>query len=376
MNPKLQWLDEAWAQTIEKVSFTSARIGNGYPHASVGGVYTLEQPHWWTAGFWPGLLWLLYSESGNESFRELAQQCEEGLDPVLQQYYRLDHDMGFMWTLTSIAQYKLLRSEDSKRRALIAANMLIGRFNLKGRYIRAWNPWREGEDNSGLAIIDCVMNMPLLFWASGVTGDPRFRHIAEAHLDTVLDRFIRPDGSVYHIVKFDPHTGECIGRLGGQGYAEESAWSRGTAWALYGLTLAYHHTGKPAYLEAAKRVAHFFLAQLPEDRVPHWDFRLPADVVRYRDSSAGACAASGLLLLAEKVADVEAPLYRDAAVGMLESLYRNYGAWDNPKEEGLILHGTSHYPEGKNIDVPLIYGDYYFVEGLARLKGVPHIFWQ
>lgn len=372
----LDWLDEAWEQTVRKVKRTCGRIGSGYPHASVGGAYVLEQPHWWTAGFWPGQLWLLYAESGDESFRKLAEQCEEGLDPVLQQYYRLDHDMGFMWTLTSIAQYKLIGTEDSKRRALVAANMLAGRFNVKGRYIRAWNPWREGEDNAGLAIIDCVMNMPLLFWASGVTGDPRFRYVAEAHLDTVLGNFIRPDGSVYHIVRFNPHTGECEEQLGGQGYSPESAWSRGTAWALYGLTLAYHHTGKAEYLDAAKRVAHFFLAQLPEDRVPHWDFRLPPGVERFRDSSAGACAASGLLLLAQKVPAAEAPAYESAAIRMLESLYRNYGAWDDASEEGLILHGTSHYPEGKNIDVPLIYGDYYFVEGLARLKGAKIIFWE
>jgi unsaturated chondroitin disaccharide hydrolase len=372
----MEWLDEAWEQTTQKIRRTSERIGSGYPHASVGGTYVLEAPYWWTAGFWPGELWLLYSQNGDEALRKLAQECEEGLDEVLRQYYKLDHDMGFMWTLTSVAQYKLLGTEDSKRRALIAANMLMGRFNLKGRYIRAWNPWREGEDNAGIAIIDCVMNLPLLFWATNVTGDPRFKHVAEAHLETVLNEFIRPDGSVYHIVRFDPQTGERAERLGGQGYAPESAWSRGAAWALYGLTLAYHHTGTAAYLDAAKRVAHFFLAQLPEDYVPYWDFRLPPDVVPYRDSSAGACAASGLLLLAEKVAAVEAPVYRTAAIRMLESLYRNYGAWDDEREEGLILHGTSHYPEGKNIDVPLIYGDYYFVEGLARLKGEKNIFWE
>ncbi|QHW35304.1 glycosyl hydrolase [Paenibacillus rhizovicinus] len=371
----LDWLEGAWQQTAAKVTRTSKRIGSGFPHASVNGVYALEAPEWWTAGFWPGLLWLLHAEEGDASFRELAQRCEEALDPVLAEYYRLDHDMGFMWTLTSIAQYKLLGTEESKRRALIAANMLAGRFNLKGRYIRAWNPWSEEHDNSGIAIIDCAMNMPLLFWASNMTGDPRYRHVAEAHLDTVLEHFIRPDGSVYHIVRFDSVTGECVQHIGGQGYAPESAWSRGTAWALYGLTLAYHHTGKTAYLDAAKRVAHFFLAHLPADSVPHWDFRLPAGVERFRDTSAGACAASGLLLLADKVADKDAP-YRPAAIRILESLYRNYGAWENENEEGLILSGTSHYPEGKNVNVPLIYGDYFFAEGLARLKGAAATFWE
>lgn len=142
------------------------------------------------------------------------------------------------------------------------------------------------------------------------------------------------------------------------------------------MTLAYHHTGKQIYLDTAKTVAHFFLANLPEDHVPYWDFRAPDEARIYRDSSAGACAASGLLLLAEKAGAVEASIYRTPAQRILESLYRNYGAWDDDNEEGLILHGTSHVPEGRNIDVPLIYGDYFFVEGLARLQGQGPFYWE
>jgi unsaturated chondroitin disaccharide hydrolase len=370
------WLDEAWLATVNKVSRTSERIGAGFPHASPDGAYVLEQPYWWTAGFWPGLLWLLYEGSKDERFRSIAEQCEERLDEVLDGYDRLDHDLGFMWTLTSIASYKLVGGEQSKRRALKAANYLAARFNIKGRYIRAWNPWVEGENNAGLAIIDCAMNTPLLYWASRETGDPRYGHIAEAHMETVLEHFIRPDGSVYHIISFDPESGDFVEGLGGQGYAPESAWSRGTAWALYGLALSYHHTGKLKYLDAAKSVAHYFLSQLPDDHVPHWDFRLPPEVTKYRDSSAGACAASGLLLLAEKVGPQQAQAYSEPAKRILESLYRHYGAWNDTSEEGLILQGTSHYPENKNIDVPLIYGDYFFVEGLARLRGANTSFWE
>ncbi|WP_420831115.1 glycosyl hydrolase [Paenibacillus artemisiicola] len=375
MNRETEWVEEAWARTVDKVKRTSGRIGSGYPHASVNGRYALEAPDWWTAGFWPGLLWLLHDGSGEASFRQLAEACEEGLDAVLAAYDQLDHDAGFMWTLTSVARYKRYGAEDSKNRALLAAGQLAGRFNLKGNYIRAWNTWRAGDDNAGLAIIDCAMNMPLLFWASAETGDPRFRHVAEAHLDTVLREFVRPDGSVYHIVRFDPGTGERLERIGGQGFAPESAWSRGTAWALYGLALAYRHTGRTAYLDGAKRVAHFFVAHLPEDGVPHWDFRLPEGAERFRDTSAGACAACGLLLLADCAPAHGAP-YRAAGVRMLESLYRNYGAWDDDGEEGLIRGGTSIYPERKNVDVPLIYGDYFFTEGLARLKGAAAIAWE
>ncbi|MBB3114002.1 unsaturated chondroitin disaccharide hydrolase [Paenibacillus phyllosphaerae] len=369
------WTNEAWEQTVAKVKKTSERIGANFPHASQGGTYVLEAPHWWTAGFWPGQLWLLHEGSGESKFRELAQSCEEKLDAVLDGYDRLDHDLGFMWILTSLMNYKLHGGEESRRRSLKAANYLMGRFNLKGSYIRAWNPWHEGEDNAGWAIIDCAMNVPLLYWASRETGDPRYAHVAEAHMGTVLNHFIRPDGSVRHIVRFDPHTGEVAEYIGGQGYAPESAWSRGTAWAIYGLALAHHHTGREDYLDAAKRVAHFFLSQLPEDTVPAWDFRAPEETQWLKDSSAGACAACGLLLIGEQVPEAEGKSYRQAGERILESLYRNYGSFGNDAEEGLILHGTSHYPERRNMDVPLIYGDYFFVEGLARLKGGATIPW-
>ncbi|PAD78374.1 glycoside hydrolase family 88 protein [Paenibacillus campinasensis] len=370
------WVDEAWQRSLDKTLRNTTRIGSGFPHASQDGVYQLAEPAWWTAGFWPGQLWLLYAQSGKEELRALAEACEAKLDEVLDGYVWLDHDIGFMWTLTSVANYKLTGSEASRIRGLKAANYLAARFNVKGQYIRAWNPWSEGERNEGWAIIDCCMNMPLLFWASRISGDPRYAHIAEAHLDTVLKHFIRADGSVYHIVIFDPHTGERRKAVGGQGYAPESAWSRGAAWAIYGLTLAYHHTGKDEYYQAATRVANFFLSRLPEDQVPAWDFRAPEELRSLRDTSAGSCAASGLLLLADKSEGGDAEAYRAGAVRILKSLYENYGAWDRPDEEGLILSGTSNYPQGTNIDVPLIYGDFYFVEGLARLKGYGPFYWE
>lgn len=375
MSNNLEWVDEAWFKVKAKIDRTSKKIGANFPHASVNGTYQLEEPYWWTAGFWPGLLWLVYRDTKNESLKLIAEQCEEKLDKVITDYYKLDHDMGFMWTLTSAARYKLLGEEDSKRRALLVANLLMGRFNASGNYIRAWNPWHEGEDNSGWAIIDCLMNLPLLFWATEVTGDPRYSHVAKKHGETVLANFIRKDGSVHHIIRFDPESGERVEAIGGQGFAPDSSWSRGASWAVYGLSLLYKHTKEDKYLQAAKNVSHFFIANLPEDSVPHWDFRLPEGVTKYRDSSAGAIAACGLLLLAKHVAPTEAGIYEVAGVKILKSLYENYGDWENLNQDGLILSGTSHFPEGKNLDVPLIYGDYYFVEGLSILKGHRELFW-
>ncbi|OLS40916.1 glycoside hydrolase family 88 protein [Bacillus sp. MRMR6] len=374
MTEQLLWVNEAWQKVNEKVAKTSKRIGANFPHASENGQYVLAEPYWWTAGFWPGLLWQLYREQKTDEFKKIAEECEVKLDAVQHDYYRLDHDIGFMWTLTSVARYKLLGDDESKRRALVAANLLMGRFNVNGNFIRAWNPWTEGEDNSGVAIIDCMMNLSLLYWASEETGDPRFKGIAKKHADTVLEHFIRSDGAVHHIVRFDPDSGEKIEPLGGQGYAPYSAWSRGNAWAIYGLALSYCYTGEEKYLEASKKAAHFFISHLSDDFVPNWDFRIPEDVPALKDSSAGSIAACGLLLLAEQVTALESPVYQRTGEKILESLYRNYGDWEG-SEEGLILHGTSHYPEGKFTNNPLIYGDYYFVEGLARLKGYKDLFW-
>ncbi|MCK0472964.1 glycoside hydrolase family 88 protein [Halalkalibacter sp. APA_J-10(15)] len=370
-----QWVEEAWSQITAKLDRTSKKIGARFPHVSVDGTYECADPHWWTAGFWPGQLWLVYRETKDESFKAIAEKCERQLDDVITGFDRLDHDMGFMWTLTSVARYKLLGEKDSRRRALLVANLLMGRFNANGNYIRAWNPWFEGDENTGFAIIDCMMNLPLLFWASKETGDPRYKAIATRHAHTVLEHFIEEDGSVHHIVNFDPVTGERVEFVGGQGYAPHSAWSRGTGWAVYGFALAYAHTNDHKYLQAAKKVAHFFIAHLPDDHVPYWDFRLPDEVPHYRDSSAGAIAACGLLLLADQVAAQDATPYKRAGERILRSLYENYSAWENENEDGLILHGTGHYPEQSNVDKPLIYGDYYFVEGIARLRGNKELFW-
>ncbi len=363
------WADLAWNRTITKLTRTSQRIDDTFPHVSRQGRYDSAAPQWWTAGFWPGLLWLAYRDTQDKRFSRLAESCELKLDAVLQGFDTLDHDTGFIWSLTSVARYKLLGGEESRRRALHAASILASRFNLSGRFIRAWN-----FGSTGWAIIDCMMNLPLLYWASETIGDPRFAHIANAHAETVLKHFLRADGSSRHIVSFDPQTGAFIEALGGQGYAPDSAWARGASWALHGFALAYRYTRLPQYLEASRRVADFFLASLPADGVPPWDFRAPQGPDTPLDSSAGACAASGLLELARLVPAADAEKYRKGGEDLVRALDRKCGAWDQD-EEGLLLHATGHKPEGSNIDVPLIYGDYYFVEALSKLRGHVPTFW-
>lgn len=365
-----KWAQETEEKIINKLGVTAVQIGAGCPHAEHNGKYDNERITWWTNGFWPGLLWLAYRSSGDELFKDIAVKCEENLDEVLHGFVNTDHDLGFMWSLSAVADYKLTKNEQSKIRGLIAASYLMSRFNLKGNYIRAWN----NPDRAGYAIIDCLMNLPLLYWASKEIGDNRYRCIAEAHTQTVLREFLRPDGSVNHIVDFDPETGEVRGIPQGQGFSPESAWARGTSWAIYGLALGYRYTKNEEYLQKAKNTAHFFMANLPEDYVCYWDFRVDITDKTPRDTSAAACAVSGMLELAHILGGVEGRLYYDCAVKILKSLTENYSNLENDKQS-LLNCGTGNFPQKNNINVGLIYGDYFYLEAIQKLTGKTELFW-
>jgi unsaturated chondroitin disaccharide hydrolase len=368
------WIDIAWNRATEKISRMSHRIRDGFPHVAKNGRYDNAAIDWWTNGFWPGILWLTYRDKPDESLRAFAESCELKMEQAIWEFDNLHHDVGFMWSLTSVARYKLLRAEDSRRYGLIAASLLASRFNLRGNFIRAWNEDKAWTgQKAGWAIVDSLMNLPLLYWASECLGDPRFRYIAMAHADTALRHFIRPDGSCRHIVSFDPGTGNFIEALAGQGFSPNSAWSRGQSWALYGMALSYKYTGEARYLEGAERTARFFIEHLPPDGVPPWDFRVADLPDRPRDSSAGACAASGLLELANLAPPIRAAYYRDAGTALIRALHTICSVQNG--HEGLLGLGTGDCPRGVNVHVSLIYGDYFFLEGLAKLRGCTDLFW-
>lgn len=368
----MEWQKEALEKCLEKTEENIERIGVRFPHVAYHGMYNDQGPSFWVAGFWPGLLWLDYEQTGNPKARELAQKLEVRMDCVLDGFVQLHHDVGFMWMPSAVCDYKLTGRQESKVRGLKAASHLAGRFNLAGRFIRAWTD-EIMPDSQGLAIVDCLMNLSLLFWASRETGDPRFYHIAKAHADTVLRNFIREDGTTAHIVRFDPLTGKKLGNIGGQGKSGNSVWARGQAWLIYGMALACRETGDPAYFAASRKCAEYFLSHLPEDRVPYWDFKAEEDERWALDSSAAACAASGLLELAELAGSEDAALYRRQAEEILEGLYRNH--FDTAKDSQAILRsGTVHFPQRRHVNVPIIYGDYFFTEALLKLKGKPDIF--
>lgn len=362
-----------WEKTLAKTERMKARLGRTVPHATKDGVYDDTRIDWWTSAFWPGMLWIAYDMTGNAAFREAAWDYDERMERRFLEPNRFHHDVGFQFLPTAVMKHRLTGDEDARRRGLFAANFLAGRFNLAGGFLRAWNdvddPNVWNRDNAGWAIIDSMMNVPLLFWASAETGDPRFRHVALAHSDTVLRRFVREDGSVAHISRFDPATGSFLGWIGGQGFAPDSAWSRGAAWALHGLAVAGRYSGEARYVDASRRIADFFLASLEEDGVPLWDFRVEPRAGEPRDTSAAACAASGLLELAALLPEPDGAAYREAADLLLAALADGYASWDDPSYDGLLREATGHRPEGTNVGVSLIYGDYFFVEALAKRAG-------
>lgn len=360
-------IDNIIDKVDRKLRVTAARIGDTVPYTTgADGKYNDEYatlPHAWTNGFYPGMLWLMYEQTGYADYRKYAEQIDEKLFRVFERPSQLHHDMGFLFRISSVKEYELTGNERAKETGLLAAIVLASRYNIKSRYIRAW----VGEGEKGtLGIIDCMMNIPLLYWASEVECDPRYKNIADSFAHTVMKSHIREDGSVNHIVSFDKETGEILKSYGGQGYGFGSSWSRGQAWALNGFAQCYACTGDKDYLNVAKRVAHYFISALGEEDIPPCDFRQPKEP-HIVDSSAGVIAASGFVTIAEAVEEHEKALYLNAALKLIEAYDEklcNYGL----ESEELVPMGTVDYHLEKGIHIPLIYSDYYFVETLCKLK--------
>lgn len=347
---------------IEKTKSNASIIRDKFPYNELDGEYQFEKITAWTNGYWPGLLWQVYDVCKDEELKKVAEQCEANLDVTINQNTVPGHDVGFIWLLTSGQNYKHTKNPESKRRLMQMANYLAGRFNIVGNYIRAWDSEDGNDFFPCLAIIDCTMNLPLLLWASKVTGDPRFSHIAKAHANTVLKYFIDDDGAVRHICKFNPENGEFVEALGGQGYAPDSAWSRGASWAVYGMAMMYRYTNDKKYLEASKKVADFFMNEIKEDYVPSWDFR--SDSREIKDTSAGAVTACGMLELSQFVENGE--YYKDCAIKILSAITENYSNLDN-QNQAILRCATANKAGEENVEVGLIYADYYYVEAVRRL---------
>ncbi len=361
------WAEGILSKATEKIKSVVERNAHKIPYITTNGVYddcSKKRPSWWTNGFWAGILWEMNVLTGDAYYADLASEVEDVMAPGLTDYETLDHDNGFRWLLTSVYHYKRTGNRISRNRSLLAANALAGRYNPAGQFIRAWND--DGiDDRRGWAIIDCMMNLPLLYWASEETADPRFRKIAELHATRVIDTFIRNDGSACHIVEFNPETGERVCSHGGQGYSHGSSWTRGQAWAVYGFMLSFIHTGTEKYLKAARRVADYFISTMPESWLVPIDFRQPADI-SLEDSTAAAIAACGMIEIGDEK-------YLSCAVNMLKTLADKRmnldSAVDNLIENGSVAYHSDEHHRG------IVYGDFFFIEALMKLAGKSFFPW-
>ncbi|MDE6591180.1 MAG: glycoside hydrolase family 88 protein [Oscillospiraceae bacterium] len=379
-----EWLDETYEKLLVKMKAERDRIGTMIPYTTGkdGKYYDVATTpgmgmDYWTNGFWPGMLWQMYHATGDEAYRETAVGVENRLNEALVEFEKLHHDVGFMYLLSCVANYRVTGDKEARRRGLQAASALASRFNLDGKFIRAWNddmaPIAKhfgGGDIRGWMIIDCMMNLPLLYWASEETNDPRFKKIAVSHAKTAQQYIVRPDGSCNHIVAFNPDTGEYIDNPAGQGYKQGSSWSRGQSWAVYGFALSYRHTGDESFLDTAKKCAHYCIANMAVNGwLPLVDYRQPAEPVKY-DSTAAMCTACGLLEIASHVDENEARFYTGAAYNILRACEAKFANWD-PEHDSIMTGGTYFYhdPTGENTEVPIIYADYYLIEAVLRLKG-------
>lgn len=355
---------EIYEKLNAKLSVTAKRSEDKIPYTVFNGVHDNKIETdicWWTNGFWPAIMWQMYVDTKNEQYKITARKAQKALDKAFADYDGLHHDVGFMWYLSCGTDYILTGDRAAKIRTLYAANLLAGRFNIKGGFIRAWN-----DDKAGWTIIDCMMNIPLLYWASNETGDDRYKHIAMAHADLTLRDHIRPDGSVNHIVAHDVETGAALEFPMGQGYASGSTWSRGQAWAIYGFAQSYLHTEKKEFLDAAKRAAHYFIANTVKNPVPVSDFRSPKEPV-ILDTTAACIAACGMIEISKAVDEYEKDMYLEPAKRIVEYVHENYCDY-SLENDSIVQMGNEAYHSEKG-QLPIIYGDYYFVEAVRMLMG-------
>lgn len=361
--------DEALDYCVKKVTGVQERLGADYgesprniaPGDCRWNLTPVCQENW-TMGFWPGILWYAYEASGNAALETAARGYTEALDFIARQP-AYDHDIGFIMFPSFGNGFRLTGDPAYKEAVLATAERLAALFNPAVGTILSWP--REVPNFGGHnTIMDNMLNLETLFWAAENGGDPAWKDIAITHADTTMRYNFRPDGTSYHVAVYDAETGAHQYSCTHQGYADDSMWARGQAWGIYGYTMVYRFTREPRFLEFAQKIADVYLARLPEDKVPYWDFCDPEIPNASKDASAAAVVASALLELSTYTDGK----YRADAEAMLRSLYENYRAPEGC--DSFLLHSTGHHPAGKEIDYSIVYADYYFIEALLRLKNL------
>ena len=330
----------------------------------------------WTDGFWTGLLWLCYEYTGDDAFKNLALKNVDSFLNRVEKRIELDHhDLGFLYSLSCVAGYKLTGSAEGRKAGLLAADKLMERFQEKGGFIQAWGEL-GARDNYRL-IIDCLLNIPLLHWAFLETGNPVYRNAAMRHYEAACNNVIRDDASAYHTFYFDPETGEPLKGVTRQGYSDDSAWARGQAWGIYGIPLNYRYVKDDSAFNLFKGMTNYFLNRLPEDQVCYWDLIFTDGSNQSRDSSAAAIGVCGIHEMLKYLPEVESDknTYRHAMHCILRSLMECYTAPEIKPGNPVLLHGVYSWHSGKGVDEGNIWGDYYYMEALIRFYKDWNLYW-
>jgi rhamnogalacturonyl hydrolase YesR len=367
-NPDNGWIDQSLHHAAEQYKILMTKVpGGSMPHSYQNNKIRAVKPTGWTAGFYTGTLVNLYKISGDKALYDEALKKIVLMDSV--QYYTGNHDLGFMMYCSYGTLYSMSPKEEYRKILINSAESLTKRYSPVVKSIRSWG--KIEDDNEFIVIIDNMMNLELLMWASKITGNSKYRDIAVAHANTTLTNHFRADNSSYHVVAYNPKTGGIMQKRTAQGARDESAWARGQAWGLYGFTMMYRETRDKRYLEQANKIAAFILSNrnLPNDKIPYWDFNAADIPSTPRDASSAAIIASALLELSGYTNGSLTKQYRDQAYEMLRSLASpKYSAPVGSNGGFILMHSVSNFPRGIEVDVPLIYADYYFIEGLMRLK--------
>jgi len=370
----------AAAQTELMLKAVGEPTGDNYPRTLRNGKLGTSRMRDWTPGFFPGSLWYLYELTGDAKWKAEAEKWTASLEPL--KTFTGNHDMGFMMYCSFGNAERLASKPEYKGILVQSAESLSTRYSEKVQSIKSWDSrgaWHDGVQWTFPVIIDNMMNLELLFYASKVSGDKKFYDLSVKHADTSLKNHFREDFSTYHVVDYDPTTGAVRSKETAQGWSDNSTWARGQAWGIYGYTMTYRETGDKRYLAAAVRAADFFLKNLPEDMIPQWDFNVGQDGFtpqprsnasqfseKLRDASAAAIFCSALFELSELT---RKPHYHDAAVRILTQLASPaYRAKLGENANFILMHCVGSIPHKSEIDVPLVYADYYFLEALTRYK--------
>ncbi|MGW2048983.1 glycoside hydrolase family 88 protein [Streptomyces sp. NPDC001858] len=358
--PTLRTLRAAADYAVEKVAAVAPGV-SAFPVGTKFEKWVYSQNGDWVGGFWPGTLWMAWLHTEDEAFRTWALASAEKLAP--RQHDTGTHDLGFLFYPSWVTAWRLTGGDVWRAGAVRAADSLIQRYNPRGRFIRAWGALTD-QRNAGRVIIDTMMNLDLLAFASRQTGDAKYLDIAVEHTRTAQRVFPRSDGSTPHVFDFDPDTGAPLGPNTVQGYSPTSCWSRGQAWGVYGFTTMYRRTGNAEFLATARSLADYAVRSLTPDHVPVWDYRAPQQPHDIKDASAGAITACGLLDLA---AATGRRSYREVALRLLTALAETCLTTNSARADAVVARCTRNRPNEDGIEISLPYADYYLLEGILRV---------